>query len=1529
MYKIDTMAKRFTRLMAALALLIFMAPSMVTWGQTRSEVVAYTLDGTQTGGSSGYDTESDITQNNISWKVKGNTTMNPWRIGGKSISGVDRPVYSTTPIADNITKIEVEHGTASGITVNSWTVIVASDASFTNVVSTLTPTFTANATTTINRPTGADWTDCYYKFIYNVTVSQSSNKFVQFVKADFYKQEGSGPVIATPTFDPVGGSYTTTQNVTISCETLGASIYYTTNGDTPTNANTLYNGAITVSETTTINAIAYVGNDASSVASATYTIVNLGHAGTLEDPYTVADARAAIDANVGVIGVYATGIVSEIVTAYNSTYGNITFDIIDEVGNSATLRAYRCGGTEAANVAVNDIVVVYGDLTKYGSTYEFGQDCQLVSLTHPSVPSITVTPATLNVDAQQHLVNYLDLVYENIDVEDGSSFTVHYYNAEGEEIQLVPGEAWMVAGVAKPNDVYQVLCTIIANEGEARTAYFKVSALDAENNTVYSNLVTVNQEAYVAPTYAELPFAFNGGKADIEGTDGLYEEGLGTDYNATNNPTTKLKFDGTGDWLLLQFDERPGTLTFDIKNNSFSGGTFKVQTSEDGVTYTDLETYTEISGTQNEEFTNLGENVRYIKWIYTNKSSGNVGLGNITLAEYVEPVIVASITVTPDVVNVNAAEHDGTLTLAYENLTITEMSDFDIQYYNAEGQEAETPDWIEVLVAEQDPQIGEGYVVSYYMLENEGEARTAYFKVYAMDDETNLVHSNLVTINQEAYVAPVPSITITPDVVNLDAGQQLVNLLDLAYENIEVEGPGSFTVHYYNAQGDEIELVQGEAWLVAGVVLQDSVYQVLFTVVANYGEARTVYLRVSCGETYSNLVTITQAAPVLDYAFLPFEWGGGERSAFEALNGTSTHGVGDYAATQGVYRMKLDSDGDYIMVRTDGQPGVVTIGVKMVGGSDTSTITIQGSADGDTFTDIEELTISGTQNDTLTLETTNAFADADRYVRMLFTKGSNVGVGPITIAKGTAPSINVAPATFDLEAVGDLNGMHVVTSFVTYYNIDITQASDFHIQFYNAEGVEQEKPEWILGATVSLVANSYQAACMVAANDSVARSAYYKVYAFDADSIPVYSNCVTINQAGVVSQYTLTVEPFENLDLITFVNDEMVMEDDGEIQVNEGDEIMLSVVALEGYEMETLMVNGVDHVNDIAADFTYSFEMPAENVTISATAVEYVPPTGDEYALYTGGLVEGDYLIVYDGGAMNTTVESDRLQFEVVTATNNVIVTDNAAIVWHIAKSGEYWTIYNADADAYAASTGVKNKAQMLADGTDDKALWTVSGTETYEFVNKHNAVNSVNANLRKNGTYGFACYATSTGGALSLYKKVTPVTQTLSLSEGENWVSFNVKTTLDDLKEALLNALGDDVTNIKITSQSNGYTYWDGDSWRGSLNPFEINQMYVIEVPGNCEISLSAMPVNPARSITIVNGTNWIGFPFSANMSLSNAFSGFAENGDKILAPNGSFATYNGDNWEGGLTELRPGQGYKYEVTTAGVRILVFPSSK
>ena len=123
--------------------------------------------------------------------------------------------------------------------------------------------------------------------------------------------------------------------------------------------------------------------------------------------------------------------------------------------------------------------------------------------------------------------------------------------------------------------------------------------------------------------------------------------------------------------------------------------------------------------------------------------------------DIVEVVITTpSITVDPATVNTAAEMADGTLNITYENLDISDMTDFDIQFYNAAGEETAAPSWIEVLVAEQDPNEGEGYVVSYVAEANTGAARTAYFKVYALDSNVDCVYSNLVTINQAEYIAP-------------------------------------------------------------------------------------------------------------------------------------------------------------------------------------------------------------------------------------------------------------------------------------------------------------------------------------------------------------------------------------------------------------------------------------------------------------------------------------------------------------------------------------------------------------------------------------------------------------------------------------------------------------------------------------------------------------------------------------------------------------------------------------------------------
>jgi Bacterial lectin/Chitobiase/beta-hexosaminidase C-terminal domain len=79
---------------------------------------------------------------------------------------------------------------------------------------------------------------------------------------------------AAPVLNPGGQSFSGTVAVTLTDSTPGASIYYTTNGSTPTTASTKYGGPIAVSGTQTINAIASAaGFVQSTVSSETYNLL--------------------------------------------------------------------------------------------------------------------------------------------------------------------------------------------------------------------------------------------------------------------------------------------------------------------------------------------------------------------------------------------------------------------------------------------------------------------------------------------------------------------------------------------------------------------------------------------------------------------------------------------------------------------------------------------------------------------------------------------------------------------------------------------------------------------------------------------------------------------------------------------------------------------------------------------------------------------------------------------------------------------------------------------------------------------------------------------------------------------------------------------------------------------------------------------------------------------------------------------------------------------------------------------------------
>ena len=291
-------------------------------------------------------------------------------------------------------------------------------------------------------------------------------------------------------------------------------------------------------------------------------------------------------------------------------------------------------------------------------------------------------------------------------------------------------------------------------------------------------------------------------------------------------------------------------------------------------------------------------------------------------------------------------------------------------------------------------------------------------------------------------------------------------------------------------------------------------------------------------------------------------------------------------------------------------------------------------------------------------------------------------------------------------------------------------------------------------------------------------------------------------------------------------------------------------------------------------------------------------------------------------------VHTDKASFEnssdwiTVTEADRVYSGSNTVI------NKGYWTTFVLDTPF--AYDGTSNLAIVI---DDNMGSWTSS---PHMSCRAYNATGSQAINVYSDGVNydptnpsGYSGTLRSVKNQLILDITPTMVTQTINLSQGWNWVSFNVEITLADLQNALVGAAPDS-TEITIKSKAQTTTYKPSTGrWSGQMT-WDLSQMYLIQVEGDCEIAPQGFPIDPAvHPVTILGGGQYtyFAFPYDESMTLTNAFAGFAVQGDRVKAKS-SNAEYQ-RRWQGQLTTLEPGQGYMYQsATTAGDRTLVFPSS-
>ena len=228
---------------------------------------------------------------------------------------------------------------------------------------------------------------------------------------------------------------------------------------------------------------------------------------------------------------------------------------------------------------------------------------------------------------------------------------------------------------------------------------------------------------------------------------------------------------------------------------------------------------------------------------------------------------------------------------------------------------------------------------------------------------------------------------------------------------------------------------------------------------------------------------------------------------------------------------------------------------------------------------------------------------------------------------------------------------------------------------------------------------------------------------------------------------------------------------------------------------------------------------------------------------------------------------------------------------------------------------------------TDGVYTYNVYRNDTC-IANNVNGTSYTDANLT-DGVYSYYLKTNYYGGETDASNQAVALigVSVVDLAEGQNWFSPNVDITLDDLKAALVAAAPG--TAITIQSQTLNTSYNPNNGrWTGQLTTLDVTRMYVITVTTDCEMVLNGMPVNPAEHpVTIASGANWIAYPLGQSTTLTEAFAGFAVQGDMVQSQTNN-ASYIRNNWMGQLTELVPGKGYIYNSAATESRIFYFPTS-
>lgn len=167
----------------------------------------------------------------------------------------------------------------------------------------------------------------------------------------------------------------------------------------------------------------------------------------------------------------------------------------------------------------------------------------------------------------------------------------------------------------------------------------------------------------IAQTPQALPYELpsGSGSSTLTAANGWSTSNIGTDYS---DNVTKIKFDKQGSSATLAISSSPDSLYFNLKGNGLSGSyQYDVQESADGSTWTNVVSFSSgIPASNNQYKYKLLSSTRYIKWVYTTKANGNVGMGTIKVTKVSGPSKPTVSTTTASYITASSFQSGGNVT---------------------------------------------------------------------------------------------------------------------------------------------------------------------------------------------------------------------------------------------------------------------------------------------------------------------------------------------------------------------------------------------------------------------------------------------------------------------------------------------------------------------------------------------------------------------------------------------------------------------------------------------------------------------------------------------------------------------------------------------------------------------------------------------------------------------------------------------------------------------------------------------------